>query len=189
MTINYIIVEVDEAYVNEVNGIVVNSTIESVAHINRVAKVIDAPEFTILKKGDEVIMHHNILRLRNGIRGKRVKSNYHLEDNKYFVPLTEVFMYKRGDSDWQAIRPFVFVKPVPKEDEKVGGIIVTANESNSHKGMKKLRGIIKYPNDELLAKGVNVGDEIVFSTWSEYEFSINGELLYKMSNKDILAVL
>lgn len=188
MTINYIIVEVDEAYVNEVNGIVVNSTIESVGHINRIARVVEAPDFTILKKGDEVVMHHNILRLRNGIRGKKVQSNYHLEGNKYFVPLTEVFMYKR-DSDWEAIRPFVFVKPIPKEDVKIGSFIVDANEANSHKGMKKLRGIIKYPNYELLANGVNTGDEIVFSEWSEYEFNINGEILYKMSTKDILAVI
>lgn len=186
MTINYIIVEVDEAYLNEIEGITVNNTIESVAHINREAIVVDAPSFTILKKGDRVLMHHNILRLRNGIRGKKVRSNYHLEGNKYFVPLTEVFMYQR-DSDWNAIRPFTFVKPIPKEDKKIGGFIVNATETNSHKGMKKLRGIMKYPNDDLADKGIKAGDEVVFSEWSEYEFNVNGEILYKMSSKDILA--
>ncbi len=189
MTINYIIVEVDQAYQNKVDGITVNSSIESVEHINRIAKVVEAPDFTILNKGDEVVIHHNIFRLRNGLRGKRLQSNYHLEGNKYFVPLTEVFMYKRDDSDWNAIRPFVFVKPIKKEDVKVGNVIINSSEQNSHKGMIKQHGIVKYPNDELVRNGVNVGDKIIFSTWSEYEFNINGETLYKMSTKDILAKL
>ena len=189
MTLNYVIVEIDEAYKNEVDGVIVNSTIESVAHINRVAKVVDSPDFTILKKGDEVVVHHNIFRLRNGLRGKKLQSNYHLEGNKYFVPLTEVFMYRRDDSDWNAIRPFVFVEPIKSEDIKVGNVIINSNETNSHKGTVKLQGIIKYPNEELISKGVKVGDRIIFSYWSEYEFNINGETLYKMSTKDILAIL
>ena len=189
MTINYIIVEIDEAYNNVKSGIVVNSTIESVEHINRVAKVIDAPEFTILEEGDEIVVHHNMFRLRNGIGGKKIQSNYHFEDNKYFIPLTEVYMYKRGDSEWKAIRPFVFVKPIQKEDTKVSGFIINSNENNSHKGMKRLRGIVKYSNEELESKGVKEGDEIIFSAWSEYEFNVDGETLYKMSTNDILAIL
>ena len=189
MTINYIIVEIDEAYKNEIDGIVVNSTIESIAHINRVARVLEAPSFTILKEGDEVVVHHNMFRLRNGIRGKKVQSDYHLKDNIYYIPLTQVFMYKRDGGDWQAIRPYVFVKPVEFEDRVENGVTITANDKNSYKGRKRLRGIIKFPNDELLAQGVKVGDEIVFSYYSEYEFNINGETLYKMSTKDILAVL
>lgn len=187
-TINFIIVEIDEAYKNEIDGIVVNSTIESVAHINRVAKVIEAPSFTIVNSGDEILVHHNVFRMRNGIGGKRIHSNYHLEGNKYFVPLTEVFMYRR-DGDWQAIRPYVFVKPIEFEDTVENGVTITSNENNSYKGRKRLRGIIKYPNDELTHNGVNVGDEVVFSYYSEYEFNVEGEILYKMSTKDILAVV
>ena len=188
MTINFVIVEIDEAYKNEVDGIIVNSTIESVEHINRIARVVDSPVFTPLKKGDYVVVHHNMFRLRNGISGKKLPSNYHLEDNKYFIPLTEVFMYKRG-GDWKAIRPFVFVKPIEYEGEVVNGFTIIKDNSNSYKGRKKLRGIIKYPNDELISKGVKVGDEVIFTYYSEYEFNIEGETLYKMTTKDILAVL
>jgi len=188
MTINYIIVEIEDAYNNEVDGLVVNSTIESVAHINRIAKVIEAPIFTILKKGDEVVVHHNMFRLRNGIKGKKIQSNYHLEGNKYFIPLTEVFMYRRG-GEWKSIRPFVFIKPIELEEESVGRFTITKTSTNSHKGMKKLRGIVKYNNDDLESQGVKIGDEIIFSYYSEYEFNIEGETLYKMSTKDILAVL
>lgn len=187
MTLNYVIVEIDEAYKNEIEGLVVNSTIESVAHINRIARVVEAPSFTIIKKGDEVVVHHNIFRLRNGLRGRKLQSNYHLEGNKYFVPLTEVFMYKRGNNNWNAIRPYVFVKPIKKVDKKIGNIIINSSEQNSHKGNIKLHGIIKYPNDELVYNGVDVGDNVIFSDWSEYEFNIDGEILYKMSTNDILA--
>jgi co-chaperonin GroES (HSP10) len=188
MTINYIIVEIDEAYKNEIDGIIVNSTIESVAHINRIAKVVEAPSFTILRKGDDVVVHHNMFRLRNGMRGQRVQSDYHIEDNKYFIPFTEVYMYRRG-GEWNAIRPFVFLKPVDFEEEVSNGFTITKTDSNSHKGKKKLRGIVKYLNDELEAQGVKVGDEVLFSYFSEYEFNIDGETLYKMSTKDILAIL
>ena len=73
----YVIVETDSAYNNEKKitediSIVVNTTIESVEHINRKGKVIASPSFTILKEGDEVILHHNIFRLRNGVKGEKV---------------------------------------------------------------------------------------------------------------------
>ena len=188
MTINYIIVEIDEAYNNEEDGIVVNSTVESVRHINRIATVLEAPDFTILKKGDKVICHHNIFRIRNGIKGQKVRSNYNLEDNVYFVPFTEVFMFKR-EENWEAIRPYVFIKPAYYNDKKVDNITLVGNSNNSHKGNKKLRGFVKYPNDDITKSGVKVGDEVVFSSHSQYEFNVEGETLYKMSTRDILAII
>lgn len=187
MTINNLIVEIDSTYNNEVGGITVNSTIESVAHINRVATVVEAPDFVTVKKGDKIVAHHNIFREKNGIRGKRLMSNYHLEGNKYFVPLLEVFAYKRGDEEWKALSPFTFVRPIEKEDEVVGGIIINATEHNSYKNRVKNRGIMVYPNDDLIKQGVNKGDEVIFTPYSEYEFNINNEILYKMSTKDIVA--
>lgn len=193
-TVNYIIVEADEAYNNEKEfesgvKLVVNTTIESVQHINRVATVISAPENTILKEGDEVVIHHNIMRFRNGIKGELVKSNYHIEDGKYFVPPTEIFMYKRkGEKEWRAIEPFCFVKPIPQQKERnVGGIVLSNRDGDNHKGNIRHVGIMMYPNEKIVEMGVERGDKIAFSKNSEYEFEIEGEILYKMSTKDILA--
>ena len=185
-TINYVIVEVEKAYNNEVVlstglNIVVNTTIESVEHINRKAVVVEAPDFTVLEEGDEVIIHHNILRLRNGVGGKMVSSSFHLEGNRYFVPLTEVFMYKR-DGDWVCLDPFCFVKPV-----KAQGQELYLGKDSTHKGMEKLRGVMIHPNSQLKAMGIEKGDNIIFSPNSEYEFSIDGELCYKMATRDIMA--
>ena len=192
-SINYIIVEVDSAYNNDKdigNGIniTVNTSIESVEHINRVAKVVKAPDFTMLEEGDEVIVHHNIFRLRNDQMGLEVESNYWIEDNKYFVPLTEVFMYRRGDSDWKALDPYCFVKPIEQEQpEQVQGIYVKDMEDN-YKGMVKNTGVMAYVNESLKSLGVSDGYTIAFSNYSEYEFTIDGELYYKMATKDIIGI-
>lgn len=186
-TLNCLIVELDEAYENEVEmsnkqSIIVNSTIESVAHISRKAKVIEAPDFVILKEGDEVIVHHNIFRLRNDTKGKVAPSNYDIGGNQYFVPLTEVFMYRR-DSEWIALEPYVFIKPIPlrEGDEMLLGI------KKEHKGREHQKGTVAFNNKHLESQGVKEGDEIIFSRYSEYEFNIEGEIFYKMQTKDILA--
>lgn len=183
------IVEVDSAYNNEKKvgdvSLVVNSTIESVEHINRIAKVVASPEFTPIKAGDEVIIHHNICRLRNGIKGIMVQSDFHIENNLYFVPLTEVFMYKPVGGEWTALAPFCFIQPIKDETKKIGSIIVQ-NSGNTYKGNITHEGIVKYSNIELNNYGVNDGDHISFSSDSEYEFLIDGEILYRMKTNDIL---
>lgn len=188
---NYLIVELDRAYDNEVNlsngdNFIVNSTIENVSHINRVAKVVSAPDYTILKKGDDVVVHHNIFRLRNDVRGNTVPSNFSIGDNRYIVPLTEVFMYRR-DKDWIAIDPYCFVEPILAEKE--GDFFQMGLSEISYKGWLNHVGIIRYPNQQLLSQGLKEGDRVLFSENSEYEFNIEDRLYYKMSTKDILAVL
>jgi co-chaperonin GroES (HSP10) len=188
-TLNYLIVELDVAYNNEVDisenqSLIVNSTIESVSHISRKARVLEAPDFVILQEGDQVIVHHNIFRLRNDTKGNLTQSNYCLGDNKYFVPLTEVFMYKR-DSDWVCLEPYVFIKPIPLRAEET----VLSGIKKDHKGMEYQKGLVAFNNKNLIDQGVKVGNEVAFSKNSEYEFDIDGELYYKMNTRDILAVI
>ena len=52
-----------------------------------------------------------------------------------------------------------------------------------------LKGIIKYPNEYLIKKGVKKGDLISFKPDSEYEFNVDGEKLYRMFDKHITLVL
>jgi co-chaperonin GroES (HSP10) len=189
-TVNYLIVELDEAYNNEEvistgDSVIVNSTIESVENINRVARVVAAPDFTILKEGDEVVVHHNIFRLRNSTKGNQIASNYDIGNNQYIVPLTEVFMYKR-EGEWKAIKPYCFVEPVETEKRDLTFDITT---EESYKGRLDKVGILRYINEDLSSQGVSEGDRVLFSRFSEYEFLIEGKLYYKMSSKDILAVL
>lgn len=192
-TINYVIIEVDNDYINEkeVGGskVIVNTSIETVENINRVGVVVKAPDFVSLEEGDRIIIHHNICRLRNGIKGEKVQSNFWIEGNKYFVPLTEIFMFDKGNG-WEAFTPFCFVRPIKDESKQINSILIpTSFREDNHKGRVNHRGIMVYPNQDLIDQGINKGDEIVFSNYSEYEFEIDGETYYKMSTNDILGKL
>ena len=48
---------------------------------------------------------------------------------------------------------------------------------------------IKYPNQELINHGVKVGDEVAFQPDSEYEFTVDGVLLYRIMSKFITVKL
>ena len=185
MTINNLIVEIDKTYQNEVDGITVNSTIESVAHVTRIATVIDAPSFVSVKKGDKVVCHHNIFVEKNTMKGKRM-SDYHIEGKKYFVPFELVFAYIR-DGEFCSLSPFCFVKPIEQEDKVVDGFIIDTNDKNSYKGRLSNEGIMVHPNKELLKMGIKRGSRVIYKPYTRYEFSINNEILYKMSTKDIVA--
>lgn len=188
--VKFILVKADGEYNNEVDlagtRIVVNTSIESVANINREAEVVSAPRGTVLQPGDRVIMHHNILRKKNDMRGNEIRSDFYvgLPYDVYFVPPTEVFAYKRGDGDWIAVDPFVFVKPIKKTPVKTkSGIFLDTGKTKYEPNM----GHIKYINKELESWGLSPLDKIIFSDNSEYEFEIDGEVLYRMKTADVLA--
>jgi len=46
-------------------------------------------------------------------------------------------------------------------------------------------GSIRYINQELIDFGLNEGDTIVFTPDSEYEFTVDGEKLYRMYTNNI----
>jgi hypothetical protein len=87
-------------------------------------------------------------------------------------------MYKHNDK-WNAYGRFCFVVPVPVE------------ESYIYKPLTEepLVGIIKYPNEYLTSKGVKKGDKVSFKPESEYEFSLEGEKIYRMFDHQIVMTL
>lgn len=184
-TVNYVIVEIDNLYNNTEGDIIVNDSIENVKNINRIATVISAPDFTILESGDKLIVHHNIFRKKYDVVGKQINSNFWIEGNKYFVPLSEIFMYKR-DNDWIAIDPYCFVKPIKADEQEVVGFLL---KENLHKGMVQHKGVVLYSNKELIKNGVNKGDKVMFSKNSQYEFDVDGVLCYRMKTNDILGIV
>lgn len=184
-TLNYIIIEVEDEYNNEVElesglNLVVNTTIESVANINRVAKIKAAPSSTILLSGDEIIFHHNILRRKNDVDGVEVKGDYYIKDNLFFVPPTEIFAYKRN-GEWKALDPYVFVTPILAEGTSEGVI-----EGVSFNKYEPNTGIIQLINKELTEWGLKKEDKVFFKDDSEYEFEIDGKVHYRMKTDDIL---
>lgn len=186
-TLHYVIAECDQAYLNErelSNGvtIVTNTTIESVEHLNRIGTVKAAPRGTILQKGDQIIMHHNIVRKRANTQGDRVESDYLVDPKEYFVPLDLIFAYKRGDGDWEALAPYFFVKPIENEEKITeSGIILPALEKYVHREAK-----LWFLNEELREWGLEKGDIVGYDKNQEYKFEIDGELLYRVRMPKLL---
>lgn len=193
-TFNYLIVRVEDAYsgtVETTSGIKFYETVmlNNTSQINREAEVVSVPKGVILNEGDKVIIHHNICRKRLSTSGEEIPSDYYIEDNLYFVPLSEVFLYKRG-SKWKALAPYTFVEPIKADSVKSENLIIPEHfYENAHEGNKHLYGILKYSNEQLEYFGAKEGDTVIFDKDSEYKFEIDGEVLYKMSTKDILATV
>lgn len=188
----YILVEVKNSYNSFVtldNGLEyrISDSIDDVETLNRVGKVISAPEGMKCTSGDLILFHHNICRKSWGPGGKLRKSAFQVRPFIFYVPVTEVFMImKEGEDDWTALDPFVFVKPLPLGDRLLPNGLPVPEEY--YKDRKHLQGEIVYPNSELEEKGVKVGDRIIFQQDSEHEYKLKGELYYKMRTNDILAI-
>jgi len=147
---------------------------------NRFATVISLPlhyngEIEI---GDTLLVHHNVFKFYNDMYGNIKSGKSFFKENLFFVEQDQFFLYKHN-GEWNAHGKYCFVKPVLKK------------ESFIDKGSKyePLVGIIKYINKQLLSLGVNKGDEIIFEPDSEYEFTVDGEVLYRMLTPNITIIL
>jgi hypothetical protein len=107
------------------------------------------------------------------MRGRQKSSWHHLIDDLFIVEPEQVYLYSQNGNDWNALSPFVFVRPIPSEDKIFSPI----------SGFEELWGELVFKNDDL--DEVVVGDIVSFTPDSEYEFRINNEVLYRMYNKNI----
>ena len=166
------------------NGVAytVNVSIDDVTSINRTATVVAAPYNSNLNSGDEVIVHHNIMRENIHTSGVKTKGFFNIVDNFYHCPVSEVIMKKNNEGHWETLLDFVFIKPIKEENIELGFGMTLA--PRARKGMKELRATLAITNKGL--KGVSVGDTVIFSKNSEHEFIIDGEVLFKCEVQDIL---
>ena len=150
--------------------LLLNSEISDHRYVSRNGIVISIPkkENTEIKKGDEVILHHNVFRRWYDVRGVERNSRSYWEEYKYFVKLDQIFLYKRNNK-WHAPKGYCFVKPI--------------KSNNIIEKEVPFKGIIKYVDKEL--KDINKEDLVGFTPGSEYEFIIDGERLYRVPTNSI----
>ena len=128
--------------------------------------------------GDTLLVHHNVFKFYNDIKGRRKSGKSFFKENLFFIDNEQFYLYKKQDK-WKAHGKYCFVKPIP------------TNKSLILKNTKyePLQGIIKYSNKQLERLGVNEGDKIIFTPNSEYEFDVDGEMLYRMYTNNITTIL
>jgi hypothetical protein len=176
---DFIIKPVGKRYDNEVkvgeHTLITNSSIESFKHVNNIAEVVETPVAfaTPIRKGDLIIVHHNVFRVFYDMKGIKKNSRSFLKDNLFFCAVDQVYLYKRTDT-WKSFGDRCFVAPVKNKDllstDKVADLI----------------GILKIGNSSLEESGINPGDIVGFTPNSEWEFVVDNQIMYCMKSNDIV---
>jgi hypothetical protein len=154
--------------------LIVNTELQNHQYVNRIGIVLNTPknEKTDIKKGDEVILHHNVFRRFYDVRGKETNSKSYFNEDTYFVDSSQIFLYKRN-GEWYAPKNYCFVKPIQSNN-----IFSTDFET-------PLTGVVKYLDKSLAKNGIKKDDLVGFTPRSEYEFIIEGERLYRVTTDSI----
>ena len=163
-------------YNNELeSGLITNASIESFQHISKEAIVVETPKNikSPIKKGDIVMVHHNIFRRYYGMNGKQKNSSTYFKDDLYFAYMDQVYLYKQNGK-WRPNLNYCFVMPIKETD-----ILKSQKEQTN-------TGILKYGNSELEALKINPGDLIGFNPLREFEFIFDNKRLYCMKSNDIV---
>jgi hypothetical protein len=160
--------------------LIVSTSEEDHKFSNREAEVIETPigyEGPI-KKGDILLVHHNVFKYYNDMKGNRRSGKSFFKDDMFFIEPDQFFMYK-SDNEWKCHDRYCFVKPLPTQESF---IFNPANE-------QPLMGEMRYVNDYLLSFGVNVGDRVCYQPSTNYEFQVDGEKLYRLFDHHITMVV
>jgi len=173
---NFIIEPTGERYNNKKQigdkELIVNTEIFHHQYVNREAKILSIPKLikTELQPGDTVIVHHNVFRRWHNVHGIEKNSKSFINETTYSVLKDQIYAYKRND-EWKAVDGYCFLKPIKSYDKL------------SIDKEQPLMGVIKYKDNSL--KDININDLVGFTPYSEYEFVIDGERLYRVFTKDI----
>lgn len=166
----------------EVGGIelIISTSEEDHKFSNRYAEVVELPlGYTgPIRPGDTLLVHHNVFKYYNDMKGNRRSGKSFFREDLFFIEPDQFFLYKR-DGVWHTYDKYCFVKPIP------------AIESYIKKPFSEepLMGVMVYPNDYLIGQGVKAGDTVCFRPDSEYEFTVDGEKLYRMFDHQITIVI
>ncbi len=125
-----------------------------------------------------MIVHHNVFKFYYDMRGREKSGKSFFKEDLFIVDFEQFYLYKSSD-EWISHAHYCFVKPAKEEDYYVKKF--TTEEP--------LVGTIRFINEELLNLGLNVGDKICYEPDSEYEFTVDGEKLYRMYTRNIAVAL
>jgi len=176
---DFIVEPYGQRYNNEVKvgdkSLIINTQIETFKAVNNIAKVIEVPLSykTPVKKGNLIMIHHNVFRRWYNVRGEEKNSKSYFKDGLYFVQQDQVYLYKSKDK-WKSFGDRCFVAPL-KDSVEIHNVL----EQN-------LIGVLKYGNSALEALEINEGDLIGYKPFGEYEFLVDGQRLYCMKSNDII---
>ena len=176
---DFIVEPVGQRYNNEVKigdkSLIINTKSENFKSVNNIGIVVELPKAykTVIKKGDLIMIHHNVFRRFYDMKGKEKNSKSYFKDNMYFVQPDQIYLYKRKNK-WKAFQDRCFVAPL-KDEVDINNWLE-----------QSLIGILKYGNSSLEALKINKGDVVGYKPYGEYDFVVDGKRLYCMKSNDIV---
>ena len=149
--------------------LILNTEIFNHQYVNRQATVISKPIIgdTDIDVGSDVILHHNVFRRWHNVKGIEKNSKSYFNEDTYIVQPDQIFLYKKF-WQWHSPKGFCWVKPIKNKDKYAN--------SETQENI----GIIKYTDGSF-----KINDLVGFTPISNYEFVIDGELLYRVYTKFI----
>ena len=170
----------DRRYDNqkEIGGVNFITSVSEEDHTasNRFAIVVETPigYKGPIKKGDTLLVHHNVFKFYNDMKGQRRSGKSFFKDDLFFVDTEQFFMWHDGDK-WNAYDRHCFVESIDK------------TESYLYKPFLKepLVGIMRYPSRALEMLGIQKGALVSFTPDSEYEFDVDGVKMYRIHDHQI----
>ena len=159
---------------------IVSTSEEDFNFSNRYAEVIGVPVNYSgkIKVGDVLLVHHNVFKYYNDMRGRQRSGRSYFKDDLFFVDAEQFFMYYDGEN-WNAYDRYCFVKPIPTVESY---IFKPFSE-------EPLIGKMFIANDYLKGQGVKEDDLVTYLPDTEYEFNVDGEKLYRMFDHHISMVI
>ena len=176
---DFIVKPIGDRYDNKIKlgdiTLILNTKIEDFKSVNNLAVVVEIPKAfkTNIKKGDIIIIHHNVFRVFYDIRGNKKRSRSHFKDDLHFCSADQIYLYK-NTGDWKSFGDRCFVMPLKNKD---------ALRSQKE---QDLIGILKIGNSSLNALNINPGDTVGFTPGSEWDFIIDDQRVYCMKSNDIV---
>ncbi len=170
---NFVVKPLGKRYNNvkkvEDKELIINTEIFNHQYVNRKATVISKPIIgdTDIDVGSDVILHHNVFRRWHNQYGKEKNSKSYFNEDTYIVQPDQIFLYKKFWK-WHSPKGFCWVKPIKNKDKYAN--------SETQENI----GIIKYTDGSF-----KINDLVGFTPISNYEFVIDGELLYRVYTKFI----
>ena len=163
---DFIIKPLGDRYDNEKKirdkTLVTNTKIEDFKSVNNKAIVISTPS-----------VYSGVFRRFYDMKGKEKNSRSYFKGDMYFCSPDQLYMYKQYGK-WKSFMDRCFIKPIKNR------------QPFTFQTTDPLIGIVKYDNMILNDLGITNGMLVGFKPNSEFEFVIDGELLYCMKSNNIV---
>ena len=177
---DFIVKPTNERYNNKIKvgdkTLIVNSNIEDHKMVSRHATVVSVPLAykSNIKKGDQIIIHHNIFRRWYDVRGNDNEIVVNILKKIYFFVNLIKYIYIKKANKWLPFMDRCFVMPIKD------------NNSLTMDLEQKCVGILKIGNNALEAHDINPGDLVGYKPGREWEFIVDKKRIYCMKSNDIV---